>query len=52
MESIILILIMLGTFGLGYFTVNLLIDFFEGDKKDRYHCPVRRKKGSCLTRSK
>jgi hypothetical protein len=42
MESIILILVMLGTFGLGYFTVNLLIDFFEGDKESRYQRPLRK----------
>lgn len=38
MESLILILVILGTFLLGYVSVNLVIRFFEGTREGRNHC--------------
>ena len=50
MESIILILVILGTFVLGYFTVNILFRSCEGNRDGRVHASgsPRKRKHGCL----
>ena len=49
-ESIILILIMIGTLALGYLTVNLIVNFFEGDRGRWYRGQARKRKGGFFCR--
>ena len=44
MESIILILVMIGTFIVGYLMINLMIDLFNGDLERRCRGFMRKRR--------
>lgn len=44
MESIILILVMIGTFIVGYLIINLMIGLFNGDLERRYRSFMRKRR--------